>query len=363
MVGQTWSIDIAETSLTRNVDQIQFCWLYIGEDDGCEFEFCFNGGIINISFDLCGIEEDSGGCLKPIRDFLAQAASPKNTIPDRERAIIGLFENILPEGRPHFRRVAPPHIPVEQLPVRTVQSHLPPVRFYFTYRTQHLYAKETTPIRPHASYAWKLRPETHCGIDERDLRRHSLSYFEVPVFATTALVPTIVLRADERRFSGTMRVQGEDVFCRILNAGGEDALSRELQTHRMIFSDPQTSRQGSLRVARLLGYVVHPFYSRVVGYVRQWVPGTVLRPELLPCATRESRQRWSSQLKEIQSHLRAKGVDPAVVSSGHLVITSSGDLWLAGPRGGCGEVPQLDSTFERREVQVADLLHALQLDD
>ncbi|KAJ4206733.1 hypothetical protein NW767_003021 [Fusarium falciforme] len=102
--------------------------------------------------------------------------------------------------------------------------------------------------------------------------------------------------------------------------------ARELECLGKILKEyPQ---QGSIRFPQLLGYIHDKDTKKILGFLRQWVPGRNLR-EIDPSATAaETKQKWASQIRETVQLLDKLGIVWADADPLHVIIDEKDDAWL-----------------------------------
>ncbi|KAL6363167.1 hypothetical protein LRP88_02575 [Fusarium phalaenopsidis] len=123
-----------------------------------------------------------------------------------------------------------------------------------------------------------------------------------------------------------VRVDGRDTLCKSqsepsrLQDGPE---ARELECLGKILKEyPQ---QGSIRVPQLLGYIHGKDAKKILGFLRQWVPGRNLREIDLSATVAETKQKWASQIRETVQLLHRLGIVWADPNPLHVIIDEKDD--------------------------------------
>ncbi|KAI8669528.1 Protein kinase domain-containing protein [Fusarium keratoplasticum] len=124
-------------------------------------------------------------------------------------------------------------------------------------------------------------------------------------------------------------VDGRDMLCKSQSEPSRlqdcpDA--RELECLGKILKEyPQ---QGSIRVPQLLGYIHDKDTKKILGFLRQWVPGRNLREIDLSATAAETKQKWASQIRETVQLLQKLGIVWADPNPLYVIIDERDGAWL-----------------------------------
>ena len=107
---------------------------------------------------------------------------------------------------------------------------------------------------------------------------------------------------------GRVLIRGNEMLCKAQARGLRDPrLEKELAAHHKIQA-ASAEKPVSVRVPRLLGYIRHAQKGSIIGLLREWIFGEVLRyldRTTIPAAT---RGKWASQIHETVRQLHNIGV-------------------------------------------------------
>ncbi|UPL00835.1 hypothetical protein LCI18_011769 [Fusarium solani-melongenae] len=101
-------------------------------------------------------------------------------------------------------------------------------------------------------------------------------------------------------------------------------------------SEPSRLRDGlearelkcSIRVPQLLGCIHDKDTKKILGFVRQWVPGWNLFEIDLSATSAETKQKWASQIRETVQLLHELGIAWADPNPFYVIIDERDDAWL-----------------------------------
>ncbi|KAI8672905.1 Protein kinase domain-containing protein [Fusarium sp. Ph1] len=134
-------------------------------------------------------------------------------------------------------------------------------------------------------------------------------YGPIPWYTPEDIVVKNVLTQSITTAIAAVRVDGRDTLCKSqsepsrLQDGPE---AREIECLGKILKEyPQ---QGSIRVPQLLGYIHGKDAKKILGFLRQWVPGRNLREIDLSATVAETKQKWASQIRETVQLLHRLGI-------------------------------------------------------
>ena len=127
-------------------------------------------------------------------------------------------------------------------------------------------------------------------------------------------------------------VDGTDIFCKALGSAGGGLIGtsagRELERLQEARRLPPPERDTTIRIPQLLGYVRHADTDRVVGLLRQWVPGRRLRDIDVLTTPAQYRQKWIRQIREAVHALHARGTIWSDGKASNVIINEQDDAWL-----------------------------------
>src|SRR5690606_36228905 len=106
------------------------------------------------------------------------------------------------------------------------------------------------------------------------------------------------------------------------------SVGRELECLQEARRLPPPERDTTIRIPQLLGYVRHADTDRVVGLLRQWVPGRRLRDIDVPAMPAQHRQKWIRQIRDAVHALHARETIWGDVKAANVVIDEQDDAWL-----------------------------------
>ncbi|RSL58578.1 hypothetical protein CEP51_014060 [Fusarium floridanum] len=158
---------------------------------------------------------------------------------------------------------------------------------------------------------------------------------DLPRYAPEDIVVKQVFMKGVKYVTAAVQVDGRDMFCKALGEprqlrGCPEA--RELEClGKMLEAFPQ---QSSIRVPQLLGYVHDKDTKRILGFLRQWVPGQNLGDIYLAPIATETKQKWISQIRESVQLLHEQGLVWGDAKPYNVVIDEKDDAWLIDFGGG-----------------------------
>lgn len=157
-------------------------------------------------------------------------------------------------------------------------------------------------------------------------------------------------------------VNEKEILCKTEGQGLRySGVERELESMQKI-REACLHDHTPMRVPVLLGYVVHPEAGCVIGFLREWVPGSLLRSIGIPSTPEKRRQVWARQISETVHQLHDIGVIWGDGKAGNVIVDNEDDAWLIDFGGGFSEgwVPEaLTGTVEGDEEAVKKLVDIL----
>ncbi|EEU45614.1 uncharacterized protein NECHADRAFT_80693 [Fusarium vanettenii 77-13-4] len=226
-------------------------------------------------------------------------------------------------------------------------------------------AASVVPVEPEEAYAAGHLINRELGQtseEELDLCEH------IPRYTPEDIVVKNVFMKGVRHVTAAVLVDGRDMFCKA--QGGPSQLrggpeGRELEyLGKILKAFPQ---QDSVRVPQLLGYIHDKDTKRILGFLRQWVPGQNLGIEIdLAATATETKQKWASQIRESVQLLHKHGLVWGDAKPCNVIIDEQDDAWLIDFGGGftTGWVDsQLAETIEGDEQALERIMALLSSKD
>ncbi|KAM0419091.1 hypothetical protein ACHAPT_012030 [Fusarium lateritium] len=321
---------------TEIMDDIAVNQLHAGDGDGADMVFEFNGSQISVSiFPSNGSSTKNTRHLEPehrplqdrLIDLIARATVCEDD-DEYDKLKDEVFGVILDAGRPLFPQ------PISQgAPTRdrsTLHHFLFPDILYFRLEAAIGYAS-IIPVTPCEAYAaLTIDPVLDTAFtEELEILEH------LPRYTPENIVVTEVFLKGTNTVTAAVQVSGQDMFCK--SRGGRGRLfgtseGRELEyLGKMLRQSPQKE---TIRVPQLLGYIHHKDTKRVLGFLRQWVPGRKLSEIDLAATTAETRQKWSSQIHESIQRIHQQGFVWGDGKPNNIIIDELDDIWLIDFGGG-----------------------------
>ncbi|KAH6676858.1 hypothetical protein F5X68DRAFT_224104 [Plectosphaerella plurivora] len=153
--------------------------------------------------------------------------------------------------------------------------------------------------------------------------------------------------------TAAVRFDGQEMFCKSTGrpsglSGSSEGLELE-HLGKILGVFPQPS---VLRVPRLLGYVLHEETDRILGFLRQWVPGCRLSDIDLTTISPQRKRKWTSQIRESMQALHKQGIAWGDCTTGNIIIDGQSDAWLVDFEEGFSANSTDDETADRIESDV-----------
>lgn len=140
-----------------------------------------------------------------------------------------------------------------------------------------------------------------------------------------------------------VRIDGRQMLCKARYDGLRDFnLQREMNSLQEISRDFQGGAQRP-RVPMLLGYVKHPRFGVVLGFLREWVASKNslnlkdLKLDGSPGSQNETCKKWGRQIKETVDKLHMVGIIWGDAKPSNVVIDLNDDAWLLDFGGGLSQ--------------------------
>ncbi|KAK0384643.1 hypothetical protein NLU13_8729 [Sarocladium strictum] len=346
----------------HSIDVLQ---IHAGDGDGAELICDFNSQRVAVSV----FPGSSPGDIKQssLQDhlihLLGRAASGDVDSSEYEQLLDETVRMILDAGRITFKAHATQQGGLTSSP-QDLHSVLYPATLYCQFRDDSGKAI-IVPIAPEDGYT--IPPsEDGCDSAEED----DLSIDKVlPCYFTKSILPKEMFVHGLGHAVCRALVDGTDMFCKALGNTrvlGGTSVGRELACLQELQKLPQAGHDASIRIPRLLGYIRHSDTGRVVGFLRQWIPGTCLTDVEVGMVPVQTRQKWMRQIRDSVYTLHADGRTWGDgKASSHVIIDSRDDAWLIGFGAGwidgwVGE--DIADAMERDEHAISEMKEFLELD-
>lgn len=300
-----------------------------GDGDGAELFFDFNGQRIAVS--IFPSSSSQGHSVQDrVISLLGRILSSGVDDAEDDELMDEALEVILGPGRPVFRELSPPHMELNDAP-RELHALLYPTTSYFQLIVDIHGRATVTPITPDEAYTV---PPDMVGRDSFKDEELGIDT-TLPCYSTRAILAVEIFTHGAEYNASRVLVDGTEMFCKALASEGEllgTSVGRELQCHHEIHT---AEHDAAVRVPRLTGYVRHADTDRIVGFVRQWIPGWCLSDtEDVLAHPLQQRQEWMSQIRESVYALHARGIIWGDTKADSVVIDENNDAWLVDFGGG-----------------------------
>jgi len=334
-----------------------------GDGDGADFIFTFNGQRIAVSVFPSSSNRDRNqhSTQDHLIDLLNRAASDDvddDEYDELEDEILGI---ILDAGRPIFEAQAKLNTKIKS--PRDVHSAIYPATLNF--QLADTCGKAVIiPIKPSESYTLSAGEASYDSAEEDELGIDTT----LPCYSTKAILTLKIFAEGGGHLASQVLVDGKEMFCKALGGAGGligTSVGRELDCLQEVRKPPPAASDAMIRIPQLLGYVRHADTGRIVGFLRQWVPGRRLRDIDIPATPAQRRQAWIEQIREAVHALHARGTTWGDGKASNVVIDERGDAWLIDFGGGWtnGWVDEeLMNTVEGDELAISRISQFLELD-
>lgn len=294
------------------MDEIAVNQLHAGDGDGADIVFAFNASTISVSiFPANGRSARDSRHLGPedrplqdrLIDLLARASVCRedDEYDQLEDEVLGI---ILDAGRSLFREGDGSEETEGVGGHQSLQDLLFPAIRYFRLEATAGRAS-ILPLPPSESYACLTFDPEHKIHVEEELDIDG----SFPLFAPEKIVVTDIFLQGLNSVAAAVQVDGRDMFCKAragpngLYGTGE---GRELECLEKI--QRAFPQQGTIRVPQLLGYVQHKETGRILGFLREWLPGRRLSDMDISATTADRREKWTSQICESVQSPHKEGI-------------------------------------------------------
>ncbi|KAI1750996.1 hypothetical protein F4782DRAFT_507690 [Xylaria castorea] len=318
------------------MDSIAIQKINVGDDDGADIVFHLNSQQIALSISPSSpIEENLDlDRQQPFLEdrlihLLGRAVSPEVDGDEYEEILDEVLSIILDVGKDVFAKVAPLDKPAVLPLSQDLHTVLHPTTFTFGLKTV---GSEPiiSSIDPRETY-FCFEPESGDTLDDKLNVDNSLPHYsskEIQVLETFVQgAGHVVSRVLINNIELLCKARGNGVL--------HSDLERELESLQRI-RKACLDRHMLISVPRILGCVKDPGSKRLVGFLREWIPGRRLRDVSFP-VTLERRQKWVLQICETVDQLHDIGVIWGDGKTSNVIIDEEDNAWLIDFGGGYTE--------------------------
>lgn len=233
-------------------------------------------------------------------------------------------------GKPALEARVPPHL--EQNSARDLHSALYPA----THRFQLIdtSGKATlTPIAPDEAYTVSGVEREYVSAEEDELDIDAT----LPSYLTNSILIDEVFVEGNWRIASLVTADGRAMFCKANGHGGGlvgTDVGRELECVQDIRRLLPPTHEPRIRIPQLLGYVRHFDSGRVVGFVREWVPGRLLRNIDIAAVPVQQSRKWLGQIDDTVRALHTQQIIWGDGKAASVSIDEQDDAWLIDFGGG-----------------------------
>ncbi|KAL7922738.1 hypothetical protein ACQKWADRAFT_292276 [Trichoderma austrokoningii] len=328
-----------------------------GDGDGADIVFDFNGQRIAVSIFSCKRNKDS------IQDRLIALLDRISGVGDDEYEELEdeALRVILNAGRPIFEAQATPHMDLDS--TQDLHSAIYPATLYF----QLLDNFGKAVIVPIASSEANTLSADEIGYDSAEEDELGIDT-TLPCCSTKVILTAEMFVESSEYVAGRVLVDSNVMFCKAVGSGGGligTSVGRELECLQEVRKHLPPTCDPSIQIPQLLGYVRHADNGRLVGFLREWVPGYRLRDMDVPAIPAQRRQKWIRQIREAVHSLHTKGIIWGDGKASNVVIDEQNDAWLIDFGGGWTEGwvdEELADTVEGDEQAISKIRDFLEID-
>jgi hypothetical protein len=318
------------------LDSVDVLQIHGGDGDGADLVFDFNSQRIAVSiFPSSSIHDQNQGSIQDrLINLLDRTASGDVDDNEHEELVDEILGVILDAGREIFKAQATPHMGAHMGPniPRDLHSVIyPPILHFQLLDTCGKAA--IIPITPSEAYTVSAGEAGYHSAEEDELGIDTT----LPCYSTKAILAVEMFVEGSGHVASRVLVDGTEMFCKALGSAGGligTSVGRELECLQEARRLPPPERDTTIRIPQLLGYVRHADTDRVVGFLRQWVPGRRLRDIDVLATPAQHRQKWIRQIREAVHVLHTRGTIWGDGKAGNVVIDEQDDAWLIDFGGG-----------------------------
>ncbi|KJZ70014.1 hypothetical protein HIM_10595 [Hirsutella minnesotensis 3608] len=316
----------------RELCRVAVLQIHGGDGDGADIVFNFNGQRIAVSIFPSSSTRDRNRCSTQDRliRLLGRAASDDvddDEYEELENQILGV---ILDAGRPIFKTQSTLNVKLNS--GRDLHSTIYPATLNFQL-LDNCGKAVIVPIEPSEAYTLSANDAAYDSTEDDELGIDTT----LPCYSTKAILTVDMFVQGGGHAASRVLVDGNEMFCKARGGAGGligTSVGRELECLQEVRKFPPPERDTSIRIPQLLGYVRHADTGRVVGFLREWVPGRRLRDMDVPAIPAQRRQKWIRQIREAVHALHAGGITWGDGKACNVVVDERDDAWLIDFGGG-----------------------------
>ncbi|KAG9249961.1 uncharacterized protein F5Z01DRAFT_667628 [Emericellopsis atlantica] len=348
--------------MEAGADIVDVYQIHGGDGDGADIIFNFNGKRIAVSvFPSYSAGQQNQNSVQNrlihLMDRIATGDVEDDEYDDMEDEIL---EIILNAGRPVFKAQTTPQI--ESKTSRDLHGIIYPATSHF----QLLGSSENAFIAPiKASEAYTLSADDSYYQEAEELELGiDLS---LPWYSSRAILCTEVFVEGSGQVASLVLVEDAEMFCKALGSAGGligTSVGREMGCLQDIYDRLPPQHNATIHIPHLLGYVRHADTYRIIGFLRQWIPGQRLREMDVPKVSFQRRRKWHCQIRQAVRALHSKGIVWGDGKASNVIVDEHDDAWLVDFGGGWTEgwvSEELADTMEGDEQAIRRIGQFLQL--
>lgn len=350
----------------ENMDDIAVNQLHAGDGDGADIVFSFNGNPISVSiFPTNGLSTKDSRHLdledRPLQDRLidiisrATMCEGDDNYDELEDKVLGV---ILDAGKSHFTQTTAAEETRQVSSYPSLHGFLfPAIRYY---RLEAATGDVSiVPISPSEAYTCLAIDPVLDGCVKEELGINE----SLPRYVPEQIAITKIFLQGVNSVTASVQVDGQDMFCK--SHGGVNGLfgtseGRELECLDKIRR--ASAQQGKIRAPQILGYIHHKETKRILGFLREWLPGRLLSDIYVSTTAVETRQKWISQIRETVQRLHKEGLVWGDGKTSNIIIDERENAWLIDFGGGFTDGwvdEELAETIEGDEQAVGKIVEFL----
>ncbi|KAI1399905.1 hypothetical protein F4819DRAFT_395621 [Hypoxylon fuscum] len=349
----------------NKMDDIAVHKINTGDGDGADIIFDFNSQRIAVSIFPASpaphnlhLDRKQPFLEDCLIDMLGHAVSADVDDDKYEEIVDEVLGVILDVGKTIFAEVAPSNKAILQPPSQDLHTCLYPGTLTYCLKTADGKAA-MVPIDPDEAYTC-LEVNFDCNT-EGDFNTNDClpRYLAKQIFILETFVQGaghVVSRA---------LVNDKEMLCKARAKGLLDSdLEQELASLQKI-RRACLQHHTSIRVPKILGYVKHSEAGCMIGFLREWVPGSRLRDIDILNTPERRRQKWASQIYETVNQLHEIEVIWGDGKASNVIIDKEDNAWLIDFGGGFTEgwvEKELADTVEGDEQAVKKIMEFLKVE-
>lgn len=307
-----------------NMPDIAVHQVNAGDGDGADMVFDYNGRKISVSVFPSSLREEGQEDVQGrLIDLLGRAVT-SDTDDEYEKLVDEALSIIIDAGKAAFDHVAQTDAPLGT--AQNLHSVLyPPTS---TFCLQAVSGEATVvPIQPHDAFTVQesLDDSIHSDLDLDD---------NLPRYASDDIVISELFVCGGSAIVARVLVEGKEMLCKASGRGLRDTRLKNELTALQTIRAARVNHSGSVRVPHMLGYVRHAESGAIVGLLREWISGEVLRGIDVATVPRVTRQKWMSQIHQTIYHLHEMDLVWGDGKAANIIIDKEENAWLIDFGGG-----------------------------